>query len=219
MKRVLLLGLFFAVFASINAQKTTTNSTTITDNWKKEIASNYFLIRVAANPAKYWDLPGHHPKTADKDIQFQIWDKDDDPFERTFTFPLINGTDRFAIKNRAGYIVDVAGKRELSPTEELEKKMGKDFKMKKDNGVEIQTWTLSADGVGEWQQWRIVVVDQHTIMFENAFSSKAIDIKGGNINDNGTKLIQYEKNFSNAQKFSLEYADGPNKGQLVNFYK
>ena len=199
------LGLMLTLSLGLNAQ-----------NWRSEISSNYFYIRVAANPVQYWDLPGHHPQTANKDIQFQIWQKDEDPYERTFIFPSINGSQNFAIKNKAGYVVDVSGKKDLNPKEMLQKKTGKKFKMKKDNGAQIQTWTLDG-GVPEWQQWRLIVVDKHTVMFENVFTGKAIDITGGNIYQNGSKLQSYDRNNSDAQKFVLEYADGPRKGQLLNF--
>ncbi|MCE1167816.1 MAG: RICIN domain-containing protein [Sphingobacteriia bacterium] len=186
-------------------------------NWRNEISSNYFYIRVAENPEKYWDLPGNHPNTAKRDIQFQIWDKDADEFERTFIFPTINGTELFAIRNKAGYIVDVAGKEKLSATEEIKKKTGKKFKMKKDNGVEIQTWDYDGTGVARWQQWRLIIVDQNVVIFENAFTNKAIDIQMGHIHENGSKLQSWDRNNSGAQRFVLEYATGPKKGQLLRF--
>ncbi|OFY13035.1 MAG: hypothetical protein A2X11_09540 [Bacteroidetes bacterium GWE2_42_24] len=184
--------------------------------WRDEISSNYFYIRLAANAVQYWDLPGRHPQTANKNIQFQIWQKDDDPYERTFIFPSINGSQNFAIKNKAGYVVDVSGKTDLNPKEKLQQKTGKKFKMKRDNGAQIQTWTLDG-GVPEWQQWRLIIVDKNTVMFENVFTGKAIDVTGGNIYQNGTKLQSYNRNNSDSQKFVLEYADGPRKGQLLSF--
>lgn len=204
---------FFAfVMLLILAASTTAGA----QNWRDEISSNYFYIRVAANAVQYWDLPGHHPQTANKDIQFQIWQMDEDPYERTFIFPSINGSQNFAIKNKAGYVVDVSGKTGLNAKEKLQQKTGKKFRMKKDNGAEIQTWTLDG-GVPEWQQWRLIIVDKNTVMFENVYTGKAIDIKGGNIYQNGTKLQSYDRNNSDSQKFVLEYADGPRKGQLLSF--
>ncbi len=204
---------FFAfVMLLILAASTTADA----QNWRDEISSNYFYIRVAANAVQYWDLPGHHPQTANKDIQFQIWQMDEDPYERTFIFPSINGSQNFAIKNKAGYVVDVSGKTGLNAKEKLQQKTGKKFRMKKDNGAEIQTWTLDG-GVPEWQQWRLIIVDKNTVMFENVYTGKAIDIKGGNIYQNGTKLQSYDRNNSDSQKFVLEYADGPRKGQLLSF--
>lgn len=201
--------------SSIFAQKT--NDIKEKVDQKKEISSNYFYIRVAEAPSKYWDLPGAHPATADKNIQFQIWDKSDEPYERTFIFPTINGTVNYGIKNKAGCIVDVGGKVDLSAKEEIEKKLkNKKFKMKKDNGAEIQTWTYD-NGVAEWQQWRLIIVNTNIVMFENVFTGKMIDVQGGNINDNGTKLHSWERNNGSAQKFVLEYAEGPKKGQLLNF--
>lgn len=189
----------------------------LAQNWRQEISSNYFYIRVAANPVQYWDLPGTHPETARKDLQFQIWQKDEDTYERTFIFPSITGTDVFAIKNKAGYIVDVGGKVDLNAKEQIQKKTGKHFKMKKDNGAEVQTWVMDGGGVAKWQQWRLIVVDKNTVMFENVFTNKAIDIQGGNIYRNGVKLHSWERNNSEAQRFVLEYADGPRKGQLLSF--
>ena len=196
------------------------SSLTQGQNWKNEISSNYFYIK-AADSDKFWDLPGTHPNTAKRDLQFQIWDNDYDKYERSFTFPGIRNTEYFCIRNLTGYIVDVAGKQDLSIKEKLQKKTGKKFKMKKDNGVEIQTWDMGKDGVAQWQQWRIIIVDRHTIMFENIFTGKAIDMQGGgdNIKKNGTKLISYERNNSSAQRFQLVYADGPRKGQLLDFEK
>ena len=110
----------------------------------------------------------------------------------------------------------ITGKTGLNAKEKLQQKTGKKFRMKKDNGAEIQTWTLDG-GVPEWQQWRLIIVDKNTVMFENVYTGKAIDIKGGNIYQNGTKLQSYDRNNSDSQKFVLEYADGPRKGQLLSF--
>lgn len=162
-------------------------------------------------------MPGKHPETAKKNIQFQLFYLNNDDYEQYFIFPKINGTDYYAIKNKAGFIVDVAGKKELSAKEKIEEKAGKNFKMKKDSGVEIQTWTPDAKGVPQWQQWRLVIVDSVTVMFESVYSEKAITSKDGP--DVQSKLIQYKRDNSSKQKFSLVYANGPKKGQLLNFEK
>ncbi|MBU1099507.1 MAG: RICIN domain-containing protein [Bacteroidetes bacterium] len=186
--------------------------------WQDEISSNYFYIKCAKSN-KYWDLPGKHPNTAKRDLQFQIWDNDNDKYERTFIFPRINGTDYYAIKNLTGYIVDVAGKKELSVKEKIQKKTGKKFKMKKDNSVEIQTWDADPKGIGDWQQWRIIVVDRNTFMLENVFSRKAISVEGGGmgIESNGSKLVQWDRNGNSGQLFQLVYAEGRRAGQLLEF--
>ena len=200
--------------SSLFAQKTSDNNVKL--DWKTEISSNYFYIRIAESPTKYWDLPGGHPETANKNIQFQVWDKFDEPFERTFIFPKINGTENYAIKNKAGYIVDIGGKTALNPKEEMEKKLkNKKFKMKKDNGAEVQTWTYD-NGVAEWQQWRLIIVDAHIVMFESVYTGKAIYVDGG-IFTNGNKLVMQTRTNGPAQKFVLEYAEGPKKGQLLSF--
>ncbi len=159
-------------------------------DWKNEIRSNYFYIKVAASD-KFWDLPGKHPNTAKRGVQFQIWSNDDDKYERTFIFPSVTNTDYYVIQNLAGYIVDVSGKKDLSIKEEVQKKAGKKFNMKKDNGAKIQTWEKDSKGIEKWQQWKLIIVDKNTVIFENVFTKKAIDIQGGgdNINKNGTKLI------------------------------
>ncbi len=212
--KLFLLALLLLVSTPFFAQKQIGKSETT--DWKKEISSNYFYIRLADDTTQYWDLPGSHPETANKNIQFQIWNKFDEPYERTFIFPSINGTPNYAIKNKAGYIVDVGGKTELSVKEKAEEKLkNKKFKMKKDNGAEIQTWTYDT-GVAKWQQWRIIIVDKNAIIFENVFTNKAIDVKDGKF-VNGTKLISWERNNSSSQRFVLEYAEGSKKGQLLNF--
>lgn len=188
------------------------------NSWQDEISSNYFYIKVAKYD-KYWDLPGKHPNTAKKDLQFQMWDNDNDKYERTFIFPSIKNTEYYCIRNLAGYIVDVAGKKKLNLKEKLQKKAGKKFKMKKDNGVEIQTWNMNPKGVEEWQQWRLIIVDRNTVIFENVFTGKAIDIRGGGrkIKKNGSKLISWKRHNGDGQRFQLVYADGPRKGQLLEF--
>ncbi|MCF8266634.1 MAG: RICIN domain-containing protein [Ignavibacteriales bacterium] len=184
-------------------------------SWKTEINGYHFFIKVADSD-KYLDLPGKHPKTADKNIQFQIWDKTDDEFERTFVFPTINGTEYYAIKNKAGFILDIGGKDELNVKEKLQKKTGKKFKMKKDNGAEIQTWEMSPKGVSKWQQWKLIIVDKNKVMFENVFTDKMMNVEGS-INNNGSKLTSSKRNNGANQMFVLEYADGPKKGQLLEF--
>jgi len=184
-------------------------------NWKSEISSQYFYIKVAGSD-KYLDLPGKHPETAKKDIQFQIWDKNDDTFERTFIFPSINGTEFYAIRNKAGYIMDVGGKDELYIKEKLQAKTGKKFKMKRDDGAEVQTWNFDSKGVQKWQQWRIIVVDKNRVIIENVFTEKALGVKG-NINKNGTKIVSAKRSNDDDQFFALEFADGPNKGKLLEF--
>ena len=218
MKRKVLLSMIVVLtsVSGIFAQKQADNKGGTGQNWLQEISSNYFYIRVASNTNLYWDLPGKHPETAKKDIQFQIWGKDDDPYERTFIFPKISGTNNYAIQNKAGYIVDVGGKKELSATETIQEAGGKKFKMKKDNGAEIKTWLMENGGCAQWQQWKIIVVDKNVVMFENIFTGKAIDVKGG-VFKNGTKLNSWKRNNSDSQKFVLEYADGPKKGQLLDF--
>ena len=189
-------------------------------NWKNEISSYYFYIK-AAKSDKVWDLPGKHPATAKRGVQFQIWENDQDKYEKAFAFPQIKGTDVFAIKNLAGYIVDVSGKDKLNLKEQLQKKTGKKFKMKTDNGAEIQTWEQGSKGIDPWQQWRLIVVDKNTVMFENVFTHKAIDMKGGgkNIDTNGTKLVSWDRNNSDAQQYQLIYLDGPNQGKPLDFEK
>ncbi len=197
--------LFFSLFVvNLTAQ-----------NWKSEISSQYFYIKVAGAD-KYLDLPGEHPATAKKDLQFQIWNKNDDTFERTFIFPSINGTEFFAIRNKAGYIMDVGGKDKLNVKEKLQKKTGKKFKMKKDDGAEVQTWTYNSKGVNKWQQWRLIVVDKNRVIIENVFTENALGVKG-NINKNGTKIVSAKRSNDDDQFFVLEYADGPNKGKLLEF--
>ncbi len=187
------------------------------ENWKKEISSNYFYIKTADGKGLYWDLPGTHPATAKKDVQFQIWAQDGDAYERTFTFPKINGTvANFGITNKAGFIVDVSGKRELNAKEIVQQKTGKKFKMKKDNGAQIQTWTID-EGAKEWQQWRLVVVNSTVVEFINVYTNKAIQVEDNSVNVNGAKLISYTKKDVIGQRFVLEYAEGPKKGQLLNF--
>lgn len=199
---VMLLGFVFTI--NLSAQ-----------NWRSEISSYYFYVKVAGSD-KYWDLPGNHPATAKKDLQFQIWDMDDDAYERTFVFPSINGTEFFAIRNKAGYILDVGGKENLNAKELIQSKTGKKFKMKKDDGAEVQTWNYDSKGVQKWQQWRLIVVDKNRVIFENVFTEKPIDVKG-DINKNGSKLQSSKRTNSNNQIFVLEYAEGPKKGQLLEF--
>jgi hypothetical protein len=189
-------------------------------NWKKEISSYYFYVKCLKTD-KYWDLKGHHPETAQKGNQFQIHDMDDDKYERSFTFPKIEGTEFFAIRNLAGYIVDVKGKDELNLKEKLQQKTGKKFQMKKDDGAEIQTWEVGSKGVSPWQQWRMIVVDKNTVEFENVFTHKAIDVAGGSSRTdyNNAKLVSMQRTNSLSQQFQLIYADGPNKGQPLNFEK
>ncbi len=210
-------SIFLIMFSAFILSNTVTAQS---QNWKNEISSYYFYIK-AAKSNKFWDLPGGHPNTAKRDLQFQIWDYDEDKYERTFTFPEIRNTDYHAIKNLAGFIVDVAGKKELNVKEKIQKKTGKKFTMKKDNGVEIQTWDMDSKGVPEWQQWRIIIVDRHTIMFENVFSRKAISVDGGGmeLERNGAKLVQWDRNNNSGQLFQLVYADGPKKGQVLDFEK
>jgi hypothetical protein len=184
-------------------------------NWKNEISSNYFYIKVADSD-KYLDLPGSHPATAQKNIQFQIWSKDDDTFERTFIFPSINGTEFFAIRNKAGYIMDVGGKDKLSVKEKLQAKTGKKFKMKKDDGAEVQTWNYDSKGVQKWQQWKIIVVDKNRVILENVFTEKALCVDG-NIDRGGNKIVSSKRSNRKDQFFVLEYSDGPNKGKLLEF--
>lgn len=184
-------------------------------NWKTEISSNYFYVKVAESD-KYWDLPGKHPATAKKDIQFQIWDKDEDTYERIFIFPSINKTEFFAIRNKAGYILDVGGKEKLDVKEMIQSKAGKKFKMKKDDGAEVQTWNFDSKGVQKWQQWRLIVVDKNRVIFENVLTEKPIDIKG-DINKNGSKLQSSKRTNDKNQIFVLEYAEGPKQGQLLEF--
>lgn len=186
-------------------------------DWRTEISSYHFYIK-SAESNKYLDLPGKHPATAQKDIQFQIWDKDDDVYERSFNFPSITGTEFFAIRNKAGFILDVGGKEKLNAKELLQQKTGKKFNMKKDDGAEIQTWNYDSKGVQKWQQWKIIVVDKNRIIIENVYSEKAMSING-NINKNGTKIVSASRSNDVDQFFVLEYADGPNKGQLLNFEK
>lgn len=186
-------------------------------DWQTEISSYYFYIKVAESN-KYLDLPGKHPATAQKDIQFQIWDLDDDQYERTFNFPSITGTEFFAIRNKAGFILDVGGKEKLNAKEIVQQKAGKKFNMKKDNGTEIQTWNYDSKGVQKWQQWKIIVVDKNRIIIENVYTEKAMSIDG-NINKNGTKIVSSARTNDEQQFFVLEYADGPNKGKLLEFDK
>lgn len=96
----------------------------------------------------------------------------------------------------------------------VEQKAGKKFKIKKNDAVEIQTWTYDSKGVAKWQQWRFVIVDKNIVMFESVNSEKAITSNAGNVN--GSKLIQKKRVTDNTQKFVLVYADGPKKGQLLN---
>lgn len=190
-------------------------------NWKKEISSYHFYIK-AASSDKVWDLPGKHPATAKRGLQFQLWSNDKDKYEKSFTFPQIRGTEYFAIRNLAGYIIDVSGKAKLSAKEMIEKKLKrKKFEMKTDNGAKIQTWDFDSKGVPEWQQWRLIIVDKNTVEFENVSTHKAIDMRGGgkNISTNGTKIDSWDRNNSAAQQFQLIYADGPNEGQLLDFEK
>ena len=87
----------------------------------------------------------------------------------------------------------MGGKKSFKCKRETAKKAGKKFKIKKDNGAEIQTWTVDGKGVPEWQQWKLIIIDTHTVIFETVFTGKAIDIKNGgySIKKNGTKLISY----------------------------
>ena len=142
-----------------------------------------------------------------------------DKYERTFTFPTINGTDYFAIENLAGYIVEVDGKDDLNAKEKIKKKFGTHYKMKKDNGAGIITASMGSRGVSPWQQWRLIVVDRNTVMFENVFTRKAITVQGGNhfINTNTAKLVSWDRNNDINQRFELVYADGPNKGRPLDF--
>jgi hypothetical protein len=187
----------------------------IAQDWRTELSTYYFYIK-AAESDKYLDLPGKHPATAQKDIQFQIWDKDDDQYERTFNFPSITGTEFFAIRNKAGFILDVGGKEKLNVKELAQSKTGKKFKMKKDNGAEIQTWNYDSKGVQKWQQWKVIVVDKNRVIIENVYTEKAMCING-NINKNGTKIVSSARSNDVDQFFVLEYADGPNKGKLLEF--
>ena len=217
-------------------------------NWKREISSHFFYIKVKGSE-KCWDLPGRHPNTARNGVQFQIYDLSDksvlenngrkdglssnrgrtnyrtrrsnrqnDKYERTFTFPTINGTEYFAIKNYAGYIAEVEGKDRLSAKEKIKKKFGKRFRMKKDNGAQIVTASIGR-GVTPWQQWKLIVVDRHTVMFENAFTRKAVTVQGGNhfINTNTAKLVSWDRNNDINQRYELIYADGPDKGRPLDF--
>lgn len=189
-------------------------------NWKDEISSYYFYIKVAGSD-KFWDLPGKHPNTAKRGVQFQIWSNDEDKYEKTFSFPGVTNTDYFVIQNLAGYIADISGKKELNLKEEVQKKAGKKFDMKKDNGAKIQTWEVGSKGVEQWQQWKLIIVDKNTVIFENVFTKKAIEIEGGveNIDRNGAKLISWERHNGESQRFQLVYADGPMKGKLLDFEK
>jgi hypothetical protein len=46
---------------------------------------------------------------------------------------------------------------------------------------------------------------------------KAVDVKGGDIYDNGSAIHLWSPHYGASQQFVLEYANGPKKGQLYNF--
>ena len=84
---------------------------------------------------------------------------------------------------------------------------------KSDNGQAIQLYDKNGSNA---QKFAILFTSPTTFVLITNFW-KAVDAKGGNINDNGTPLIQWNTNYGAAQQFQLIYADGPKKGQVFNF--
>lgn len=199
-KQLLLVILFITVVLNLSAQK-----------WRDEVSSNYFYVRVANAPMMYWDLPGEPPASLKPGTQFQISNERRNRQEQSFIFPAITGTEFFAIVNRANLAVGIEGKSKLTKKEQEAKK-----KSKKDNGAAIIIETLVTP-VPEWQQWKILVIGRHNIMFENLHARKLITVESGMVSSYGAKLFSQYKNNFRAQIYQLEYAEGKNKGQLLDF--
>lgn len=206
MRRILLLLTLIAMSISVSGQ------------WQTRINNgDYFYIRVAGS-SKYWDVPGKHPVTAESGRRFQISGQDNDTYERSFLFYRITGTNKFAIVNKAGFVVEVGGRTTpLTAKEAMLQARGRQFELIEDDGAPIQIARQEENGFYEWQQWIITVVDPNRFMLENAYTGKMVTIILGEINEDGSELVSSRRTNSAEQQFVLEYATGERKGQLFDF--
>jgi len=156
-----------------------------------------FLIR-APYANTYWDLPGRGNETNEKGRNFQMWNRSYGN-DRIFRF-LDSGENiwrKIQVQN-GGRFVDVQGASNAS-------------------GAAIHLW----DGHGgKSQKFAIELTSHNTFVLLTRYW-RAVNIAGGTSEDwmdEGQALKQYPVHYGPNQHFQLEYADGPNKGEIYQFF-
>ncbi|NOQ28012.1 MAG: hypothetical protein GQ564_21830 [Bacteroidales bacterium] len=142
------------------------------------IYSSVFYIKCAYSN-KYWDLSGRGGETNRNGKKWQIWDWDGDG-DRKFRF--IKKHDswlRIEVQN-GKRVVDVQGGRH-------------------DNGVPIQLYTYNRSDA---QSFEIQITSPTTFVLITK-KGKAIDVGGGNIDNNGGKLVLWDLHYGRNQQFQL----------------
>lgn len=189
--------------------------TAFAQNWKNEISSDYFYIQTTSGDS-FVCLEGEHPANAKRDVQFMFraglqYAGGKYDYSSSFIFVKINGTENYAIKNKAGFFMDIEGKDKLNLKEKIALKAGKKIKMKKDEGAKIQTWT-NDKGVPSYRQWRLIMVDKNSVMIENVFTKKLLTMSSDFYLVSSKRSTDKRK-----QIFRLMYAKTGKESKLLSF--
>jgi len=166
---------------------------TYAKKWQLPPQNQNFHIK-SAYSNKYWDIGGTGAETNQNGKDFKLWDLDGGSDRMFKIIPSGDHSWVHMVVQNGGRYVDVQGG-------------------KSDNGQAIQLYDKNGSNA---QKFAILFTSPTTFVLITNFW-KAVDAKGGNINDNGTPLIQWNTNYGAAQQFQLIYADGPKKGQVFNF--
>ena len=163
--------------------------------WQLPPKNQSFYVK-AAYSNKYWDIGGTGGETNKNGKKLIIWDLDNGA-DRKFRFIPSGDHDWVFVQiQNGGKMLDIVGNG------------GK-------NGEQIQIW----DKTGNNDQKFAVQFTSPTTFSLRTKSWKSLDMRGGKINANGTKLIEWTTHYGSPQQFTLIYADGPNKGKKFNFLK
>ena len=158
--------------------------------WKLEIAApKYFAPEKAvkakiklAYTNKYWDIDGPGSNAKVKGKKLQIWDMDAG-IDRTFTIKKSGDKAWIWIELEGGKRIEVNGGT-------------KNIKVK---GIGLGTWDPNNN---DSQKFAIQPTGRYTFIIKTK-GGKALDVSGGKIGENGTRLHLWDIHFGGSQQFQL----------------
>ena len=153
---------------------------------------------------KYLDLAGKDPESEKNGTRAQIWDLDGGRDRKVKFEPCDGETGFYKIKFDNGKYLDVSGKwhlTDLSMTDQVKYRSGaSDIKLKKDKGAKLQCYESTNNDA---QKFKIVYLGNNTFsILSKVEGSRAVDVSGKKINDNGSDLQLWDWDQNNpGQRF------------------
>jgi hypothetical protein len=186
-------------------------------NVKKPVHEGTYYVKVESTN-KYWDLSGKESESNRNGAKAQIWDLDGGADQKVKFIPSPEEPYYYIEFQNGGKRLDISGPwniTSMSMVDQAKYRSGQsDIKLKKDRGALLQAYEPTPNG--DAQKFRIVHLGGGVFTFISKVESRAVNVRGNKVGENGSELHMWDVNNSSPAQRFIFISTGDNKPYVYN---